>query len=90
MILKFDFEVTVGNTDAKALEQVTHFLQKIKEKIVRKGNNLKTPKIHQVLHVIDYITIHGCPMNYDGSRGESFGTFKIKDNTSSLTKRNVH
>ena len=50
-----------------------------KHQIIRGGNNLKTPKFHQMLHVVDYIARHGCPMNYDGSRGKSFGKLKIKD-----------
>ena len=33
-----------------------------------------------MLHVVDYIERHGCPMNYDGSRGENIGKTKIKDN----------
>ena len=61
-------------------------MQNIKEKIVCKGNNLKTPKSHQISHVIDYITRHGCPINYDGSRVENFGKLKKKNN-SKLTNK---
>ena len=53
---------------------------------MRKGNNLKTPKFYQILHVIDYITRHGCSMNWDGSRGETFGKLKIKDNAKLTNK----
>ena len=28
----------------------------------------------------DHTKRHGCPMNYDGSRGETIGKPKIKDN----------
>ena len=51
-----------------------------KNKILRKGNKLKTPKLHQMLHVVDYIIIHGYAMDYDGSRGDNFGKLQIKDN----------
>ena len=47
---------------------------------MRGGNKLKTPKFHQMLHVVDYVERHGCLMNYDGSRGENIGKTKIKDN----------
>ena len=58
-------------------------------KIVRR-NNLKTPKFHQMLHVVDYITKHSCPMNYDGSRGENFGKIKIKTMSNSQTKLKIY
>ena len=32
-----------------------------------------------MLHVCVYIERHGCPMNYNGSRGDFFGKPKIKD-----------
>ena len=56
---------------------------------MRSGNNLKAPKFHQILHVIDYITRHGCPMNYDGSRGDCFGEPKLKIMPSSQTKLKI-
>ena len=40
-----------------------------------------------MLHVVDYITRYGFPMNYDGSRGESFGNLKIKDNAKLTNKQ---
>ena len=39
-----------------------------------------------MLHVIDYITIYGYPMNYDGSRGENFSKLKIKGNAKLTNK----
>ena len=40
-----------------------------------------------MLHVIDYITRHGCPINYDGSRVGNFGKLKIKDNAKLTNKQ---
>ena len=40
-----------------------------------------------MLRIVDYITRHGCPINYDGSRGENFGKFKIKDNVNFTNKQ---
>ena len=34
-----------------------------------------------MLHVCDYIEIHGCPMHYAGSRGKKIDILKIKYNT---------
>ena len=42
-----------------------------------------------MLHIVDYVNRHGCPMNYNGSRGESIGKTKIKDNTK-LTNQQKH
>ena len=86
LCLKYDFEIDVGNTYFRALEQVKMFLQKLKKKIERKGNNLKTPKFHQMLHAIDYITRHGSSINYYGLRGENFGKLKIKDDAKLTNK----
>ena len=33
-----------------------------------------------MLHVCDSIERHECPMNYDGSRGDTFGKLKMKNN----------
>ena len=33
-----------------------------------------------MIHIVEYITRYGRPMNYDGCRGEKFGKLKIKDN----------
>ena len=85
--LKTDFEVNPGEIDSRAMNKVKHYLEMFKGKIIRKGNNLKTPKFHQMLHIVDYIKRHGCPMNYDGSRGENFGKLKIKDNAQLTNKQ---
>ena len=87
LFLRSNFEVTFGNTESKALERVTQFLQKNKNNIVHKGNNLKTPKFPQMLHVINYVSRHGCPMNYDGSSSENFGKLKIKDSVKLTNKK---
>ena len=85
--LKSDFEIENGNVDSRAMKRIKHYLEHFKTQIIRGGNNLKTPKFHQMLHVVDYITRHGCPMNYDGSRGENFGKLKIKDNAKLTNKQ---
>ena len=64
-----NFEVKVGDIYAKVYDRMKHHLQKFKEEIVGSGNSLKTSKFYQMLHVVDYITRHGYPMNYDGLRG---------------------
>ena len=84
--LKEDFEVRRRDVDSKASKRIKEYLESFKKNIVRGGNNLKTPKFHQMLHITDYIVRHGCPMNYDGGRGENFGKIKIKDNAR-LTNR---
>ena len=53
---------------------------------MRREDNLKTPKFHQTLHVVYYITKYGFPMNYDGSRGDIFGKLRIKANTKLTNK----
>ena len=85
--LKADFEIDNGNVDSRAMKRIKHYLEHFKAQIIRGGNNLKTPKFHQMLHVVDYIQRHGCPMNYDGSRGENFGKLKIKDNARLTNKQ---
>ena len=84
--LKSDFVISENEHHSRAMGRIKSYLQAFKESIVRKGNGLKTPKFHQMLHLVDYIIRHGCPMNYDGSRGENFGKTKIKDNAK-LTNR---
>lgn len=69
--LKSDFTVSEKMIDLRAMNRVKHYLENFKDKINRGGNNLKTPKFHQMLYVCDYIKRHGCPMNYDGSRSEN-------------------
>ena len=66
--------------DSRAMNCVKYYLEFFKTKIIRGGKNLKTSKFYQMMHVCDYIKIHGCPINYDGSRGEIFVKLKIKDN----------
>ena len=78
--LKTDFVVDDGNIDCRAMMRIKAYLQSFKTFVKRPGNGLKTPKFHQMLHLVDYIIRHGSPMNCDGSRGENFGKTKIKDN----------
>ena len=85
--LKTDFEVRRGDVDSKALKRIKQYLEAFKEIIVRQGNNLQTPKFHQMLHITDYIKRHGYRTNYDGSRGENFGKIKIKDNARLTNKQ---
>lgn len=40
-----------------------------------------------MLYACDYTEKHGCPMNYDESRGENFGKLKIKDNAKLTNKQ---
>ena len=84
--LKSDFVVENNGVDSRAMGRIKQYLAAFKHNIIRRGNGLKTPKFHQMLHLVDYIMRHGCPMNYDGSRGENFGKTKIKDNAK-LTNR---
>ena len=53
---------------------------------MRSGNGLKTPKFHQMLHLIDRVIRRGCLMNYDGSRGESLGKVLTKGNAQLTNK----
>ena len=62
------------------MNTIKYHLELFKQYVVRKFNNLKTRNFHQMLHIFDYITHYGCPMNYDGSRGETFGKLKTKYN----------
>ena len=66
------------DVDSKAQRRIKVYLEAFKEIIVRGGNILLTPKFHQMLHITHYIERYGCPMNFDGGRGEKF--VKIKDN----------
>ena len=83
------FKVYPGNTDSKAMDRIKRYLYDFKGIITRQGNNLKTPKFHQMLHVCDYIMRHGSPLNYDGSRGENYGKIKIKDNAKLTNRQKV-
>ena len=84
--LKSDFQLSRRGVESKAMRWIKEYLNDFKHVIKRGGNNLKTPKFHQMLHLCDYIQRHGSPLNYDGSRGENFGKVKIKDNAK-LTRK---
>ena len=85
--LKTDFEVKRRDVDSKAQRRIKVYLEAFKQIIVRGGNNLQTPKFHQMLHITHYIERYGCPMNFDGGRGENFGKIKIKDNAKLTNKQ---
>lgn len=85
--LKKDFEPNPSGRDSRAMRRVKEFLIDFSKIIKRGGNNLKTPKMHQMLHVCDFIMRHGSPLNCDGSRGEYFGKTKIKDNAQKTNKQ---
>lgn len=88
MIISFMFkkdEINTDNVDFREIHRTKHYLESFKVQIIRGGNSPKTPKFQQMLHVVDYITMYGYPMNYNGSRGENYGKLKIKDNAK-LTK----
>jgi hypothetical protein len=84
---KSDFIRQPNEVDSKVMNRIKHYLQLFKQNVLRKGNGLKTPKFHQMLHVPDYILRHGSPNNYDGSRGENFGKVIIKDNAKLTNKQ---
>ena len=85
--LKTDFEVKRRDVDSKVQRRIKVYLEAFKEIIVRGGNNLQTPKFHQMLHITRYIKRYGCPMNFDGGRGENLGKIKIKDNAKLTIKQ---
>ena len=64
-----------------------HYLEKFKVQIIRGDNNIKTPKFHKMLHIVNHITQHGYPMSYDGSRGANFGKLKINDKANLQVER---
>ena len=78
--LKADFVVPEGECDSRASSRIKKYLHDFKTKIKRSGNGFKTPKFHQMLHLVDYIIRFGPPASFDGSRGENFGKVIIKDN----------
>ena len=86
---KSDFMLSRRGVESKAMRRIKEYLLNFKHVIKRGGNNLKTPKFHQMLHICDYIQRHGSPLNYDGSRGENFGKVKIKDNAKLTRKEKV-
>ena len=71
--MKSYFEISGDNIYSRAMDRIKRYLQLFKNKVVCKGNNPKTSKIHQMLRIVSYITRHGYPKNYDGSRGVTFG-----------------
>ena len=77
---KSDFQINGYNNDSRASRRIKNYLESYTQIIHRGGNGLKTPKFHQMVYFFDYIKRHGTPLNYDGSRGESFGKIKIKNN----------
>lgn len=85
--LKTDFKVKRRDVDSKAQRRIKVYLEAFKQIIVREGNNLQTPKFHQMLHMTHYIQRYGCPMNYDGGRGKNFSKIKIKDNAKLTNKQ---
>ena len=84
--LKSDFHVPDGEHDSRASKRIKHYLQSFKDNVKRSGNNLKTPKFHQMLHLCEYIIKYGPPSVFDGSRGECLGKTKIKDNAQRTNK----
>ncbi len=72
---------------SKALLRVISFMSIFKRFVTRSGNNLKTPKFHQILHITDYIKRFGAPSNWDGSRGEHHGKVLVKDNAKLTNRR---
>ena len=86
---KSDFLLPRRGVESRAMRRIKEYLHDFKQVIKRGGNNLKTPKFHQMLHLCDYIQRHGSPLNYDGSRGENFGKVKIKDNAKLTRKEKV-
>ena len=84
---KSDFEVKKNQRESRALRRIKSYLRIFKKNVIRGGNGLRTPKFHQMLHVVDYIKRHGSPINYDGSRGENFGKILIKDNAKLTNKQ---
>ena len=84
--LKTDFDVKEGENDSRASSRIKHFLQAFKDNVRRSGNELKTPKFHQMLHICDYIIKFGPPSSFDGSRGENLGKTIIKDSAQRTNK----
>ena len=85
--LKSDFEDRPDGSDCRALSRIKRFLENYKKFVVRSGNGLKTPKFHQMLHLVDYIRRHGAPSNWDGSRPEYFGKELVKDHAQLTNKQ---
>ena len=83
-------EITTNNhkkEDSCALLAIKQYLYHYKTYIQRKGNNLDTPKFHQILHIPEFIRRFGCPNNFDGSIGEQKGKTLIKNNAKLTTKQ---
>ena len=62
------------------MQRIKEYLYLFKSFFVRGGNELKKPKFHQMLHVVNYIQKYGCSMNYDRLCGQNIGKTNIKDN----------
>ena len=71
----------------RAIHRIKLYPENFKHQIICGGKNLKAPIFYQMLHVVDYITRHRFPMNYDGSCGENFGKLKIKGNAKFTNKQ---
>ena len=82
-----DFVDGPNGSDCRALRRIKNFLENYKKFVLRSGNGLKTPKFHQMLHLVDYIIRHGAPSNWDGSRPEYFGKELVKDNAQLTNKQ---
>ena len=78
--LKSDVEINAESIDLYTIYRVKN-LQIIKQNIARRGNNLKTSWLHQIIHIVYNITQHSCHMDSDISRGKRCGKLNIKDNT---------
>lgn len=89
LFLKIDFVVANDAVDSIAMQGIDLFLGIFKSFVVFGGNNLKTHKFNSILHMVDYIKIHGCQMKYDGSRSENIGKPKSKIMLSGPMSRNV-
>ena len=87
--MKSNLDICVDILDSRAMSRTKRYLQVFKNKIVRKENNFKTQKFYQILHILDYVTRYGCPMNYDESRGETVGKLKTKDNAKLPNKKRM-
>ena len=64
--------------ESKAMRRIKEYLQDFKHVIKRGGNNLKTHKFHQMLHLCDYIQRHGSPLNYDDQEEKTLVKLKSK------------
>ena len=68
------------------MNRAIQYLEVFKENIILRESYLKIPKFYYIIHIVDYITIYGYPMSYDGSMSENFDKLKITYNAK-LTKK---